>query len=156
MGGFSSDNSSMSMVSAIGSVMGSALGQARQTKADQEAQQQSYDQQAAALRSQRAAEIADRQDLLRRTLAAQRARLGAMGVGSSGGSADALIAGLTQKAATDMSNIETRYGDSLAALQVKRQKQARSAGTSLLSGSSLTGGQGGSPFGSEASFILDY
>jgi hypothetical protein len=41
------------------------------------------------------------QNLLERTMAEQRARLGAMGIASSGGSGDALMAGLTQSNAED-------------------------------------------------------
>jgi hypothetical protein len=132
MGGFSGD--SMGWASSMVSLMGSAAErvQANQRqKAMDDTQQQAFDQQAAALRRQQDAETRDREDLLRRTLAAQRARLGAMGVGSSGGSATALVEGLTQRAATDVANIGQRYGDSLAALELRRQRQSASSGQSL-------------------------
>lgn len=133
MGGFSSGGNPLlragaSMVDVVAgvpvatAVLGAAETGARQ-KVEQQAVQEGYDQQAQTLQRQQQQQIRERQDLLRRTVAAQRARLGAMGVAAGGGSADALVAGLHQQAAVDVSDMGAEYGDRLSVLDSKRRRQ---------------------------------
>lgn len=76
----------------------SAGAQQSQAKAQNEYQRQLAEQrnQAAAIEVQRRER--DRQNLLAKAQASQRARLGALGIGSTGGSGDALLRGLEMQA----------------------------------------------------------
>ncbi|MEO5373440.1 MAG: hypothetical protein H7840_04080 [Alphaproteobacteria bacterium] len=84
----------------------------QQAEAQQQQQQQQRNLQLAqsyadgqsrtkAINEQFNAKQQQRQDLLRRTLASQRARFGAMGIGSGGGSAAAVLNGFRQSSAQD-------------------------------------------------------
>ena len=77
------------------------IGSLRQQRAQQRAAQART--QAEAARIQREFEIRERnrRERLRKTVAAQRARFGAIGIGSAGGSAAAIITGLQRKAVED-------------------------------------------------------
>lgn len=70
-------------------------------RATQNAASQQYAAQMAQLSKRYEIEERQRQDQLRREQATQRARAAAGGVGAGGGSADAILAGLTQRSATD-------------------------------------------------------
>lgn len=135
MGGFSSSNplvrgGAMALDTYIGVPVASAaltVSEARERQQAQNAQQaavqQSYDMQASSLRRQQEQQVRERQDLLKRTLATQRARLSAMGVSGGGGSSDALVAGLAQQAGADVADLEAAYGDQLSTLAWRRQQQ---------------------------------
>lgn len=101
---------------------GETAARQRNANAQRNAIQQSYDLQASALQRQLQQQVNERQNLLKKTLASQRARLSAMGVGG-GGSADALAAGLTQQAASDIADMEGSYGDRVASMDFRRQQQ---------------------------------
>ncbi|HTH17129.1 MAG TPA: hypothetical protein VL974_10780 [Magnetospirillum sp.] len=132
MGGFSGSNPLVKVGAAAidaytGVPVASTLamaGAARQQQAQQAAAvQQTYDMQAQALQRQQQQQVRDQQDLLKRTLASQRARLGALGIGGTGGSADALAEGLIQQGATKVADIQGAYGDQLAGLDWKYRQQ---------------------------------
>lgn len=139
MGGFSSSNPLLQVGAAAvdaytgGPVASSLLAvgnaQAQRSSYNDQvaAQQQALDLQASALRRQQAQQVRERNDLLKRQLSAQRARLSAMGIGG-GGSSDALMAGLGQRAATDVADIEGTYGDRMAALDLRREQLAEPMG----------------------------
>jgi hypothetical protein len=137
MGGFSSGNWLSMGTSAVMSLM---QGQQRRQNdnAQREAQLQSYNLQQAALQRQQAQQMRERNDLLRRTLAAQRARLSAMGMGAGDGSAGALMEGLTRNAAKETSDIEGQYQDRLAQLDLRRQQLGAPTGSGEALVSALT------------------
>ncbi|MGE5476855.1 MAG: hypothetical protein ACM3Q1_09390 [Bacteroidales bacterium] len=137
MGGFSSGNWLSMGTSAAMALM---QGQQRQQSdnAQREAQLQGYDLQEAALQRQQAQQMRERDDLLRRTLATQRARLSAMGMGAGDGSAGALMAGLTRTAAKDVADIEGQYQDRLAQLDLRRQQLGAPTGSGEVLASALT------------------
>ncbi|MBC7905354.1 MAG: hypothetical protein H7Y60_01230 [Rhodospirillaceae bacterium] len=132
MGGFSSSNPLMKVgAMAIDAYTGvpvatTALTMAEasaQNRASQGAVQGNYDRQAELMARQQAREVKDRQDLLKRTTATQRARLGAMGIGSESGSADALINGLQRQTATEVADIQSAYDINMSNLDWNRQRQ---------------------------------
>ena len=143
MGGFSSSNPLVRIgASALDAYTGvpvasAVLGasEAAEWQKSQAAQQQNYDLQSAALLRQQQQQVRERQNLLKRTLASQRARLSAMGVGG-GGSADALVAGLSQQAATDIADLEGGTADQLAAVNLRRAQNQ--GGTASVWSSLLT------------------
>ena len=69
----------------------------RQRAADDKALRQERDRQVVAIRARDAEERRVQEQALRRRLAEERARAGGAGVGSSGGAADAILAGLTRE-----------------------------------------------------------
>lgn len=101
---------------------GEAAAQKRSANTQRNAVQYSYDLQETAMQRQLQQQVKERQDLLKKTLASQRARLAAMGISSGGGSADALIAGLSKQAASDIADMEGTYSDRKASLDFRRQQ----------------------------------
>lgn len=130
MGGFSSSNPLIKAgTTAIDSYMGIpmastalAVSNAAQT-GSQAAMEGNYDRQAELMARQHARQIQERQDLLKRTTAAQRARLGAMGIGGGNGSADALINGLQRKTTTEVADIQSAFDINMSMLDWTRQRQ---------------------------------
>lgn len=102
---------------------GNAAAQQRSANAQRDAMQYSYDLQQTAMQRQLEQQVRERQNLLKKTLASQRARLAAMGISSGGGSADALVAGLSKQAASDIADMEGSYGDRKASLDFRRQQE---------------------------------
>ena len=94
-----------------------------QNQASQAAVQGNYDRQAELMSRQQARQIQDRQDLLKRTTATQRARLGAMGIGGENGSADALINGLQRQTAMEVADIQSAFDINMSTLDWNRQRQ---------------------------------
>lgn len=94
-----------------------------QNKASQAAIQGNYDRQAELMARQQARQIQDRQDLLKRTAAAQRARLGAMGIGSGNGSSEALINGLQRQSTQDVADLQSAFDINMSTLDWNRQRQ---------------------------------
>jgi hypothetical protein len=132
MGGFSSSNplvkaGAMAIDAYTGvPVASTALAASEasaQNQASQAAVQGNYDRQAELMSRQQARQIQDRQDLLKRTTATQRARLGAMGIGGGNGSADALINGLQRQTATDVADIQSAFDINMSTLDWNRQRQ---------------------------------
>lgn len=116
MGGFSGGNPLLQVgASAIDAYTGipvaSAVLAASKAKESQRAQQEQNALQADAMQRQLNQQVRQRQDLLGRAMATQRARLAAMGVAAGGGSADALAAGLTREAAQDVADLQDGYAD---------------------------------------------
>jgi hypothetical protein len=74
-----------------------------------------------------------RQNLLEQQMASQRARLGALGVGSTGGSGQALMEGLAQRSAEDSADDAAATSSSMAAIQSQYAQRSGSSSTSLLS-----------------------
>lgn len=108
--------------------VGDARAQQKAYNAQAAAQQQALDLQASALQRQQQQQVRERNDLLKRTLSAQRARLSAMGIGG-GGSSAALMTGLSQQAATDVADMEAGFGERMAALDLRRQQIAAPLGS---------------------------
>ncbi|MGE5503554.1 MAG: hypothetical protein ACM31L_03940 [Actinomycetota bacterium] len=105
-------------------------GASRQAKAN-DAAVQAADQRQAALVADYQAREHRRQNLLEQAMASQRARLGALGIGSAGGSGDALLAGMASRSAEDSTDDAAGVASSMGVLQ--SQMAARSGGSSLLS-----------------------
>lgn len=129
MGGFSGGNPLLQVgASAIDAFTGipvaSTVLAASKAKENQRAQREQYALQADALQRQLNQQVRQRQDLLGRAMAKQRARLGAMGIGAGGGSADALAAGLTRQAAQDVVDMQDGYADRRSMLDWRNRSAA--------------------------------
>jgi hypothetical protein len=108
------------------------------------------DRQIAEIQARDAEVERERQAALRRTLAAQRARLGAAGVGGAGGSAEAVLRGLTEESererAARQDASSRRIGEARATASGRRRSnlldltgQLTQAGLSALGRSRSTG-----------------
>lgn len=135
MGGFSGSNPLVRMgamaidaytgvpVANTALAVNDARQQQKEQAARQEEMQRSYNLQSTALQRQLQQQVKRRGDLLQSAVSAQRARMSAMGVGG-GGSANALLAGLSEQAATEVADLQAEFGDRQAALDLKHQQQA--------------------------------
>lgn len=121
---------------AIGAV--SAVGQGRAADAAAQAQSAAVDRQNQAIIQQQAADEKRQRDLLEKATATQRARMGASAAGGSGGSADAILAGMSQDTAESIAES--------AQLAQNRLKSYRGAGGSSGNLLDTAGSQGLSVF----------
>ncbi|MBI2235776.1 MAG: hypothetical protein HYU60_02265 [Magnetospirillum sp.] len=149
MGGFSDSFGDMAQ---MGLSMANGLSTAR---ADSDANADAYAARQAALDAQYQEQQRHREDLLEAQMASQRARLAAAGIGSSGGSGDAILRGLASRSAQDQADSATLYG--LRSTALARQSAAGSRGGSaglermlMSSGGSLLDGWGGNGGGMAA------
>ena len=124
-----------------------ALGQrAQQAESKELRQERDRQLQAVALRD--AQDQRQQEQSLRRRLAEERARAGGAGVGSSGGSADAILAGLVEESRA--LDAERRQQSRLRIDDIRHGYDARNrrslldlAGRSISLGNRLAGGRGG-------------
>ena len=124
-----------------------ALGQrAQQAESKELRQERDRQLQAVALRD--AQDQRQQEQSLRRRLAEERARAGGAGVGSSGGSADAIVAGLVEESRA--LDAERRQQSRLRIDDIKHGYDARNrrslldfAGRSVSLGNRMAGGRGG-------------
>lgn len=124
-----------------------ALGQrAQQAESKELRQERDRQLQAVALRD--AQDQRQQEQSLRRRLAEERARAGGAGVGSSGGSADAILAGLVEESRA--LDAERRQQSRLRIDDIKHGYDARNrrslldfAGRSVSLGNRMAGGRGG-------------
>lgn len=124
-----------------------ALGQrAQQAESKELRQERDRQLQAVALRD--AQDQRQQQQSLRRRLAEERARAGGAGVGSSGGSADAILAGLVEESRA--LDAERQQQSRLRIDDIKHSYDARNrrslldfAGRSISLGNRMAGGRGG-------------
>lgn len=138
MGGFSDSFGDMAQ---MGLSMANGLSTAR---ADSDADADAYAARQAALDAQYQEQQRRREDLLEAQMASQRARLAAAGIGSSGGSGDAVLRGLASRSAQDQADSATLHG--LRSTALARQSRGSSAGLERMlmsSGGSLLDGWGG-------------
>lgn len=129
MGGFSVGSNPMVKAGAMAidaytgvPVASTALTMA-EANAEATAMRGNYDRQAELQQRQQARAVEERQDLLRRTTATQRARLGALGVGAGGGSSEALINSLQRQGAAEIADINSAFADRLSMLDWSRSQQ---------------------------------
>jgi len=120
--------------------------QAQQAEGKELRQERDRQLQAISLRD--AQDQRQQEQSLRRRLAEERARAGGAGVGSSGGSADAILAGLVEESRA--LDAERRQQSGLRIDDIRRSFDARSrrslldfAGRSISLGNRITGGRGG-------------
>lgn len=118
MGGISSSNPLVGIATkGLDSITGlpiasTALGVAGTLSAQrqqEQAAQSAYERNLSLMEMQKDRQERQRRNLLKRAQAEQRARLGAFGMGASGGSGDALLAGLAQDAATDLADMQWSF-----------------------------------------------
>jgi hypothetical protein len=116
----------LSSLATVGLNLALAQQSAKRTARDIDSER---DRQIRALRQRDEEEQRRQQEALRRRLATQRARAGAAGVGSSGGSSEAVLRGLTEEAeATQSANDQA----SAQRIQDLRRTASRSRRNSLL------------------------
>jgi hypothetical protein len=120
--------------------------QAQQAESKELRQERDRQLQAISLRD--AQDQRQQEQSLRRRLADERARAGGTDVGSSGGSADAILAGLVEESRA--LDTERRQQSGLRIDEIRRSFDARSrrslldfAGRSISLGNRITGGRGG-------------
>jgi len=83
------------------------------------------DREIEAIRQREAEERREQRDLLRRRLAAQRARAAAAGVGGRGGSADAVLRGLVEEAEAEARARQTELGRDIRDLRRSARERRR-------------------------------